>query len=348
MPSCISLRSLSFFQPFTNNADDKDQNAQQENKTLKDRFCADWRVIPALTTLITCILGVVLSVLWNYPYLGIPFGAGSVGATYMLYLAYQYRHLQSLEGSSKKFEEENERLHEEVDRLHADFSAENDRLRVQIDRLHSDVDSLSKQRQALERTVAETTQNLEEAQSMLKQCQEAMELQRKLTDALSGLQRAMEEDHTQFTSSVENFSGDLSNFTQQAQQNNETAISIAQDLKQTGQALGFIFSQVNKLLSKDTYKDQISLQKELNTQLRELREELAAKKTQHAILETSINSLKEESDRLARVRSGLYKGVDDLGNQVNQLTQVKEGLQKIIDSKKRNPDDNDPPGAAAN
>ncbi len=77
-------------------------------KSLGERVCLQWRTIPGLITLVTCIIGIACTLLvWNSPYLAIPFALGGLCSCYMIYLGHQYQHLKNYAENNENYKQLN-------------------------------------------------------------------------------------------------------------------------------------------------------------------------------------------------------------------------------------------------
>jgi len=81
-----------------------------EESSPLSKVCANWRAVPAVAVTAPLIVALVAAISWGNTPLGVTFGVGTVFSGYLLYLAYQYRHLQSLEKSTVKLEAQNNEL----------------------------------------------------------------------------------------------------------------------------------------------------------------------------------------------------------------------------------------------
>lgn len=119
---------------------------EKETKSLKEKVKANWREIPAIVAVAVCIIGLILSIAWNYTHLSIVFGAGigCSGFTYF-YLSHQVHHLKSMKGYLGDFNKENRELQtqnatlaktsETIQKQAATFQEENLTLKSSIEQL---------------------------------------------------------------------------------------------------------------------------------------------------------------------------------------------------------------------
>ncbi len=145
-------------------AEDPAECANEEKaKTLKERITENWREIPALVAVAVCIIGLILSIGWNYTHLSIVFGTGSGCSIYSyFFISSQMHNLKSMKGYLGDFHEENEGLKTEV----GNFQTENVQLTTTSAALHSEAETFKTANITLTSTNLSLTGTVEQLQKL--------------------------------------------------------------------------------------------------------------------------------------------------------------------------------------
>ncbi len=293
-------------------------------KSFKERFCANWRVIPALLSLAACITGLVLSIVWGYQYLSVAFGVGIAGALYMLYLAYQSRLWQSLETSSKKFIQENQVYAQENIKLKAEVSS----LNKTSQDLSETKMQLSGEVSTLSKTVTSLSEEKEQLSKIAQECNEAVQFQQRLKEELKKLESGLQAEHSNISETFETISEEVKTLAQ----HNATTSSINEDLQRTGESLSQIFSQVSQMVNNEQVQRQIEQQRGMSELLETTNNQLQAKIKELTQIESQITSLKQHAEELKLQNEKLAQTNEKLGAQVDQFTTQNLTLTGSIES----------------
>lgn len=335
----LSAGSLvSPFNPFAGSASaDLEKGSEASNEeSFRSRFCKDWRVIPALMTLVCCILGVVYSAMWNYQYFVVPFTAGTVSAFYLVYLTLQHRNMRSLQSSATKFERQARTFENQATTFETqakNFEKENTELKTQITDLTKTKDDLNLIKDQLDKELATTKSQNQELHSNLEKCKEALDLQNQLVQSLTNLEQAMKEDHTSFAKNFTGIADNFKNIQTKFDQNSGLAGEMATKLATTGESLKGIFTTIKNWLDPEhiqtQMKTQTAFQKEilattlqlgtLQGQFKELTPQLEGLKKTKEDLENSVTVLRDEIQRLSLQRRQNAATAASLESSVHKL-----------------------------
>lgn len=158
-----------------------------ENSSLS-KVCANWRAVPAVAVTATLIVALVAAISWGNTPLGVTFGVGTVFSGYLLYLAYQYRHLQSLEKSTQLLETQNGEFKTALDSfrdLLGNFDSSQGNLNTSLSTLTERLGELQAQGGLIKEAAAKLAELLKSVNT---------EEQNKILGRLEGQQEALKEN----------------------------------------------------------------------------------------------------------------------------------------------------------
>ncbi|NGX61484.1 MAG: Chromosome partition protein Smc [Chlamydiae bacterium] len=281
---------------------------------IKGRFCSNWRMIPGILTLAASIIGIVCAVMWNYPFLTIPFGAGATGSTYLIYLGYTFKHLQSLEASTVKLEAELE----EVTQQNETYKQQNEEHQEKLNEFQEKIGHLEEVKTQIENF---STVYGKELGDIIKSLQELQTNGVKNTEDF-------EKKLTQLNEQIETLSNLKSINPETVKQLTEASKAISQTLKETVDSIDWkkaseaLNTQTQTLKSLTTLSNEAKNQHELTEQqTQNLKSEVKA-------LQREANQLTESNATYTELNQTLEQNLSSLTELIEQLSQPNVGNEE--------------------
>lgn len=272
------------------------KNAMDSKLSCRERFCKDWRIIPALVALAACVMGVVLCVMWQRNYLAIPFAAGALCSIYLLSLTYDFRQLKTFQESNEKLEETSRALKGEV-RV---FSAENWKLQQQVSAMTATAGSLKA-------TLAQTeNQRLSLEESAKVHAEENEKLKVLIAQQTSTLQTSQQQ--------LDKLSTNLSQASQNDQQRAANLLHVTQVLATTQTQVLAGLTSLNKA---NPALDKLGGQAELLKQIESFM------KNREGYMETMLKEFATYQQAIGRSTQQM----EAAAKQVAQMEEIRRGLE---------------------
>lgn len=101
---------------------EEQQPDQDQASPLKERVCLHWKMIPGAIALAACVIALFCCLLWECPYLCIPFVTGGIASGICIYMGYEFQNLQSFTENNRDYAGLNQTLQERINELKNEIS----------------------------------------------------------------------------------------------------------------------------------------------------------------------------------------------------------------------------------
>lgn len=312
-----------------------------ESNDLKDRVCPHWRMIPGIFCLVSNIIAVVCALIWQTHSLCIAFVPAGACSSYLIYLGWDFQHLQTFAESNDKLKGSLATLRGENENL----QATNQRLTTQLGQLDTTLEGLTTENGTLKSSNLQLTASvdslktsllaLEQMNNTLKIRMEAETAQLNiLHKSLSSIQASAKQDHSTFAEQLAMFiqqvellqktRAQFEGLGSQVQAQSTMVVESAHMLKE-------IFSQISAWKDGEEVKRRLTLSQQLAQQVLALQDQLGTQKGQLEMQARQIEEMQKIQDgftglleKLLAVAAQLEHHNGDLAQEIVKAAQAFE------------------------
>lgn len=297
---------------------------------FKDRFCPYARMAPGLLTMIANIIAIICALVWNSPYLCIAYIPGCFASGYLMYLGWDFQHLQSFGESNVELKSSISVLEKEVDT----YKKVNGEMETKLT-------SLEKVKTGLEEAVESfTSENLdlkmtaEKLQGVNSTLETSANLHVEhlttLKESIGGFQNATKLNHSELSGHISTFQQTIGELEKKSSSFESTGNAIETKMKEhtqilleAAQSLTQIFSEIN------AWKDQAAVKERMET-LQAMNATATKLASQSGAQEAQLKALKEREVEQRKIIQEQKDQIEGLGSEITNLRQIKSGFDSTL------------------
>lgn len=305
-----------------------------ETGDLKDRVCPNWRMAPGIFCLVSSVIAVACSLIWQAPSLCIAFVPAGGCSTYLIYLGWDFQHLQTFAESNDQLKESLGELETENGRL----QEANQRLSVSLTQFQGSLQGLQAENGMLKTSNAQLTSsvrqledNVGELERVRRSLQISLEAEKAqleiLHRGLTTIQASAKQDHSTFADQLAIFIEQVELLQKTRAQFEEAGAQVktqSSTLLESAHMLKEIFSEIRQWKDGEEVKRRLALSQDLGLQVTRLQEQLGTQRGQ-------LDEQKKQIEEMSKIKAGFQTLLDQLLVAAGDLKKTNGALAQEVE-----------------